>query len=382
MNLFRYSLKIICFLFPVGLFLALPWAVLWRSNEFQKEFRIVEAMNGSERVLVGNAFWPQSGMDVVLENIRLRHPVIIALGNSRVLQFRSEVFSHASFFNAGGTIGRIHDIGSFVDQIPAEQKPRVILLGLEQSFFHPIWETESAVPTDRVNGIAKPNIETYLSIWPNVYSSALKGKISFTKLLSRQTSLQTFGLNALMSGSGFRNDGSYQYGVSARDRVNPRSEDFQFKETMSRIERACCRFEQSADVSEKALADLDALLERSSAEGIRVVGFLPPYPHEVLEKMKSSGNSYAYISKLDDAIRPLFEKRGLPFFDFTDLRSTGASDGEYIDGLHASEKAYVRIWIQMAEKDPALDAYADIPQLKKSLEESKNDVDVFGEYEP
>ena len=98
--------------------------------------------------------------------------------------------------------------------------------------------------------------------------------------------------------------------------------------------------------------------------------------------MRQSGENYEYIFKLDDALNPLFRKFDFDFYDFTDLASLGASDVETIDGFHGSEKAYLRLYIKIAERNEKLRRYSEeIAVLEKRLNDSTNDYMIFSNDE-
>jgi len=56
----------------------------------------------------------------------------------------------------------------------------------------------------------------------------------------------------------------------------------------------------------------------------------------------------------------------------------GATDSEAVDGYHVSEKANLRLLIQMAEQNSVLKKTVNLDWLKKILLDSKNKTNVFG----
>jgi len=64
------------------------------------------------------------------------------------------------------------------------------------------------------------------------------------------------------------------------------------------------------------------------------------------------------------------------------LASLGASDEETLDGFHGSEKAYLRLFIKMAENDKILGFCGqDLKYLNERLNSSKGPFSVFGNDE-
>ena len=121
---------------------------------------------------------------------------------------------------------------------------------------------------------------------------------------------------------------------------------------------------------------LDDFLNYCYIKDVYVIGFLPPYAQEIYDKIKEDGG-YEYIFKLRDELNSIFNKYDYQVFDFTDMSSFGAEKCEVIDGIHASEKAYLRLFIKMAESDKKLAKYVDIIYLKDKLESENSCYDVF-----
>ncbi len=118
-------------------------------------------------------------------------------------------------------------------------------------------------------------------------------------------------------------------------------------------------------MSAGALEDTRQLLAWCGQNGITAVGLLPPYAPSVLEKMQSSGN-YGYMDKLPAALAELCAQYGFEFFDFT--AAPDASDVEFMDGYHGSDRVYCRLALQMARESAALAPYLNAGALAHMLE--------------
>jgi len=332
-------------------------------------------------VLYGPAYSdPQMQMKCV--GVLNRHPGVVALGSSRVMQFRSAAFRpEARFYNAGGAVGRMSDLEVFLDRIPAGQEPRVILLGVDFWFLNGRWLKHTRTPTlearvdDRLD-----RLELFKSSWRTVYRDSRAGKIPFGRAIGPH--LSHIGLNAVVKGNGFRNDGSYCHGSVIRNAQDPRHEDYEFRDTLARIREGERRFERERSIRKKSVEDLDTFLARCQERGIHVVAFLPPLPHTIFQTLVESGDSYAYLWKQMATLEPVFRQHGYAVHDFMDLASLGAGDDEAIDGLHGSEKAYVRLLLRLIEKDPILAGMAaDKSWLEKRLSAAMTPYAVFGDSE-
>lgn len=312
-----------------------------------------------------------------LKSTIYKKPDVLALGTSRILQFRSRFFADTyKFYNAGRAITNLSDFRKFLREIPKEKQPKLLIMDLNQHFFneHSIIFNEDMIDKALLSG--ENRAEIFGRSWKKIYKDIFSKKLPVLKLLETTNKPFLIGMNAKIRNRGFKHDGSYLYG----DYINDPSEneDFQFRNTFERIAEGKNRFEYGEKVSEKAIDELKLFLNDCSERGIYVIGFLPPFAHAVYERLKSMGKKYDYIFKLEEKLKPVLEEKGFAFYNFSDLMWVGASDKETIGGFHASEKAQLRLFIKMLESNNKLKRYsADISFLEERLRNSKSDFDVF-----
>ena len=200
--------------------------------------------------------------------------------------------------------------------------------------------------------------------WRDVWGGLREGKVDLHQLLSLRGLSTRIGFSAVCREQGFRNDGSYLYGGIDLDISNPRHRDHGFATTLGQVAGGKGRFSWGATPSEPALRETEALLDFCRERRIDVIGFLPPHPHTVWTAMQALGEKYAYIEKLVPELRSRFESRGFEFYDFSDFAMLGAPDSEAIDGLHGSERTYLRLLVAMLEQGSRLNAVANLPALR------------------
>jgi hypothetical protein len=296
------------------------------------------------------------------------------------LELRSELFKQPElFYNAGGTVPNAKGYAAFVNRIPAGREPKIIIVGIDQSYFNPKW-TAALMDADTLTkgNTALSRADIVSNAARRTFFDIVQGKIPLSFVWT-PVPTTTIGLNAIVHKEGTRGDGSRYYGAFLHNPHNPENQDYELKDTFNRIEKGRTYFEYGQHISPDALKEFELFLEACNKRGIQVIGFLPPYAHAVYEKMKARGRDYAFMNEIMPALQGQFKKFNYPLFDFTDLLTTGASDKEIIDGLHGSEKAYVRMVIVMAEKTPLLKERIDVPWLKEMLKKSPNDFEVFGD---
>lgn len=376
----KFAVKLVLLLLPLAALYGFPFLVLLLSKELISVPRVVNLqLSTPVLVLYGTAY---SNRNIWFKRnaVVARTPTVLALGTSRVLQFRSKFFKDSeSFFNAGMGVEQMWDLGSFLDHIPHGKEPKVILLGLDQWFFNANWgsgtATEIVDDSNRLDTILHKN-------W-TIYQDYATGKFSLARLITLDDREYVgIGLSAIVNKEGFRNDGSYYYGKYIANPLNPENEDFQYKRTLQLIANGEKWFVHGDHVFANSLMELERFLRLSKEKHIHVVGFLPPYAHQIYVKLMSMPDKYHYMTEIVSAVVPLFEKYGYPFRDFSDLESLGCTDKETIDGFHASEKAYLRLFLKLLEHNSQLGAVAaDREYLEKRLATAQSPYIVFSNEE-
>ena len=345
----KLALRLLILFLPFVVLFAFPFIVLFASGELLPVTWVVHLQTNQKSTLFGLAYSnPDSYYK--LQSVLERKPKIMSLGTSRVMQFRDYMFrSSKSFYNAGGAVSRMDEFPVFLDHLPIKHQPELVLIGLDQYFFNDNWiVNQDGRYQQKLASDGRDSLGLILRNWHSVYFDYFDGKFKLLSLLGAFRRLE-FGLNAIMKGRGFRADGSYSYGASVKSDINER-----FAEHFDRIEKHMHRFEKGDEVSSEALNHLEEFLQKCRSRGIRVVGFLPPYPHAIYAQMASLTAEYAYIGKIARLVEPMFIRYGYTFRDFSDLAWLGGTDAETIDGLHGSEEAYLRIAFALAEADEPL----------------------------
>ncbi len=375
----KFALKALLLAAPFALVYAVPFFILLGTGELLPLDRVIEKQ-ALPRPAYFNFFYnPNETNYFKLRSAVLRKPEVVVLGSSRMLKFRTLFFKGASFYNAGLGAQKLSHMKEFVERIPESGQPKLLILGLDQWFFNP----KGLHLTDAVYEPALKEwrpFKIFWNQWKNVYRDLYSKRISLARLFQSSPDAELIGAGARMTKSGFRNDGSMGiYKMTLMEEEKERSGRLgSIAVAVSMIDKAAPYFERSDSASEESLRTLDEILSLCKHRGIRVVGFLPPYAPSVYAKMLSVGKGYEYLSGLSGRVAPLFEKAGFGFFDFSDVKDLGYTDGDFHDGLHGSQKVYLDLFIRMTEKNDALARVTDIPYLRSRLAKSSQ-FETFGE---
>ncbi len=312
--------------------------------------------------------------------INYRQPDVLAIGSSRILQFRAGFFDRdpSVFYNAAAPAWRLEQVIAALHAVDAQALPRVLILALDPPWFNAAYagdafpspqhdaqalvSANNALITDVLRGVPldRPTFETR----------------AYLDRMIANTQSPALGLRAIRDGHGFRADGSELYG------------DFLIAGWLYAPNTRATHLDWMRDgrdmyvygdtVNAAALAQLADLLAWSAEREITVIGFLPSYMPSLWDEMIARGN-HAYLEALPAALDPLFAAHDFPFFDFSNGAWVNTSDDEFFDGWHASELSNLRLYRAMLDALPdLLGAYSDPVALRERAESAPNTWDVFG----
>ena len=361
--LFMRRVSVFCL--PLLLLLAFPMYVFILSGEGMSTSSVIAAQKESVSPVLFGAAYGNSTAYYKLHYLFNAHPAVVALGTSRVMQFRS-----------GGSINRIEKFREFLDKIPHDSSPAILLIGLDQNLFNPDLRRKAPLGIDELAEFDSP-LGVFFNSWPAIYRDFFQRKFTLAELTRDTPGRRVIGLNALRNDNGFRNDGSYRYGyfLSHPDEqaaVYSKIRHFDRRDTDEP------RLRPSVDtLDEAAIRELVLFLNAAALRGIHVAGFLPPYPPAVYAELSEDRTSYPYIFALPGRLRALFTPYHFSFFDFSDSAAFGSRDAEMLDILHGSEKTYARLFLKMAATDAKLAPYAAVADIERHLRTATSTFTLF-----
>lgn len=195
------------FFLPIAVILFPAWIHLTGHREIKSVSEMVD-QNQKNGGLIGLAYTDPMHL-VKHAVIERRQPKIIALGTSRVLQIREQFFTQPQiFYNCGRSVGKLQDLIGFIDSYPRE-KPKIMLLGLDQDFFNV--ENEDLSNPPRSYSQQETAYGSRLTKGTKaLFKSLLDGGVETGDALPGSD--HYIGRNARLYQEGYRGDGSYCYG--------------------------------------------------------------------------------------------------------------------------------------------------------------------------
>lgn len=338
----RFAARVLLFWTPVAACLGLFEAILWTSGETWPVGKVVGYQRSHPDALflrgaLGQAFQPYK-----LQAVAALRPRVIALGSSRVMQFRARMFGEESFFNAGGMIQDVDDLESFLDLLPRAAMPKVVLLGVDLWWFN---GSVATPPSDLVTDPARSWSAHLSLIQKMVRRPELMGEMIAALRAGPGAAI---GSSARLSGSGFRSDGSMYMKLA----LPPSPEQWRFVDrevppVPVRIRRAMMQFQPAKRIGTGQLRRFEDALDRFRARGVQVIGFAPPLSAEAVALLDSDLRHRGLWRDFKRTMPAVFARRDFAWLDASSTAELGIDDRYLFDGLHGGETLQLYLLRQM-----------------------------------
>lgn len=362
------------FLLYAGVFL-LPFAVfaawLIYTGETMPLAWVVHLQQGEAPVLYRPRYGNRDMAFKVLAT-NTRQPEVLALGSSRVLQLRQQLFTKkpSAFYNAGAPAWGLTHVDTFIQRM--EANPKILILGLDQPWFNPNFVEDPLVPD-------VSDFDALMLTTRGIARDVLSGMFFDVALFSKRHEPSgdelALGWRAIGSGHGFRNDGSEQYGDFLV--MHYLSPDIERARHMDWLRAGEQMYVRGDTLSEDRLAELDSILKLCKERGIFVIGFSPSFMPSLYAAMVSDGQ-HTYLPKLIPRLQQMFARYGFAYFDFSNGAWAQGKDTDFFDGWHASELVNLFMVIQMAQALPdQLGSYIDTNTLYAIASQATNTFDIY-----
>jgi hypothetical protein len=286
-------------------------------------------------------------------------PDIIALGSSRVMQFRGKYFTR-KFLNIGGTSGNLAVLRSTVEAMLKVHTPEAVILGLDFWWFTQRWEAD---PFKEV----PPTFGTYaysFDVLKTPYEWLLDGKLTpgqFFAPLTGGFEKHLYGIMAQKTGDGFATDGSWYYTADVTGQQHPF--DYQFQDTLKQVRYGIKAFAAAPEIPAAHVDALAEILCKLQSRGVRTYLFITPLSQTVYDAMHEREKDYPQMFRLAE----ILNARDIEVQDYSDPRVLKSVDCEFVDGFHGGDVTYARILRALADKYPSLVQHVDILKLDEDI---------------
>lgn len=326
-------------------------------GEFTEIDDIIEKQRENHNLLIGMGYNEQIEYYKMV-NANYYQADIIALGTSRVMQFRGDFFQ-TNFYNCGGAVdGNYNQYINFLKNL--NYKPSCILLGIDAWVFNNAWNQSCKDYREHIE--IKKMYRSKGAMIKNIIRDWSESKWTFDNLDDYP---ENIGFNGRIKDMGFMYDGSYYYGSYYR--TPEKQEDYLFADTLLRIKNGVRRFEWGDHIDQDTIDQLENLLLYCLRNDINVIGIVTPFAPKIYETMEKSGN-YEYFTEIEPVCETLFDKYKYEFYNYIDVSFLNVTDDCFIDGFHGSEIVYGYMLIDMIENGSEVGKYINIKDMNYLVE--------------
>ena len=342
-----------------GLLVLLPygWWFIAASGDVDMQGAVRKQASG-ELAIFGSGV-SQDFVDYKLRLYEAIKPDIIALGSSRVMQFRGNFFTK-KFLNIGGTAGNLAVLRSTVEAMLALHKPQLVILGLDFWWFTKQWEPQPFKEVPPTSGSYAWSFE----VLKTPYIWLLEGKLNaatFFAPLTGSFASELYGIMAQKTRDGFASDGSWYYTADVSGQQTPF--DYQFKDTLKQVAHGIKAFAPAPEISEEHVDALLEIIYKLKARNIATHIFIAPLSQRVYDAMLEREQNFPQLFQLADTLA----ERDIIVQDYSNPQMLRSNDCEFIDGFHGGDVTYARILRDMADKSPALVQHVNIMTLDENI---------------
>jgi hypothetical protein len=344
-----------------------------RTGELLPARFVAWLMNGPVTFVYLDEFSDHS-FQFKLESTRLRRPEVLAIGGSRMNQWRSAMFKPYEFFNASNCLYTQHDYRRFLEGL-GDYAPRVLVFSLDFYTFNPDYDAFfERVSFSDMDGFGSSE---QTGIARRLFGRA---RADPTVLLPTQREplhgVPALGLHAAETGTGFRRDGSYQYGAVILGR--PDSGAASIDNAVARVDNGSVPLLRAAHLDQDRRRELERFAAAARQKGIKLVAITMPYTPRVKQALDRSSQHGIWREFQNDETARWIRQQGVIYFNFSDLESFGGKPDEFVDPFHPSETAYSRM-LQVMLQNP--DFAAILPGVsRESIEQRMDKATQFEVY--
>ena len=362
---FAVRLLILCA--PLVLLVGGIELLLWRVGESWPLNRVIRFQETNPHSFFARGTLDQGTFRYKYLQILRRHPEILVLGSSRMMQFRAEMFGRqaSTFYNGGGIIHSIEDLHTFLDRLPTEATPKIVILGVDFWWLNPNERKES------IDSFAV-GVEVEGTYSWQGHANALAGYVRhpvslrdlFTHSFGKQFDRNAIGLAAVQHHQGFRPDGSKRFEIKLPATPEEWRHRLPGKKIVNKdILGENFPFAFTEGVPNSLLDQLRAALLKFKARGVFVIGYNPPIASEWAALVSTSPRHKEFWKEYHEKVPELFRSVQFPFVDVITPQQIGLDDRYMRDWYHGHDTFDMTMLRRFCEEPQIRPLFPDVPAV-------------------
>ena len=362
-----FALRLLIFCAPLVLLVGGIELLLWRVRETWPLQRVIRFQETNTRSFFARGTLDQGTFRYKYLQILRRHPAILVLGSSRMMQFRAEMFGRQAptFYNGGGIIHSIEDLHTFLDRLPNDATPKIIILGVDFWWLNPNEKKES------IDSFAV-GVEVEGTYSWQGHANALAGYVRrpdslrelFVRSFGKEYDPNAIGLQAVLHRQGFRPDGSKRFEINIPTTPEEWRRRLPGRKTVNKdILGGNFPFAFTDGVSPALLEQLRGALLKFKARGVFVIGYNPPVASEWAEVVSTAPRYKDFWKQYHEKVPELFRSVQFPFVDVITPQQLGFDDRYMRDWYHAYDTFDLSLLRHLCDDPQVAAAFPDVPAV-------------------
>jgi hypothetical protein len=337
----------------IAMVLACEW-VAWNLGEDLSPEEGARRQTADPRLL-----WDSVNLDThyrfKLARVEQVKPDVLALGQSRMGNLRSEMFAPYKFYNMFRPSWPFSVYTEMLHRIPKEDTPKVIIISMDFFMFNPeyskYYDADPSANSDRVRPYDRVNLvrKTFIAL-------ARDPLLIFASTQNSVRRIPAIGVLPNFLGTGYRADGS----GTSKLRVGP-------KMPVDYLEAVKWNHDPSFDYCDamqpSEMAHLDEFAKAAHDRGIAVIAVQMPIFSPVLRAYEADGHFGILADFREHLADGYFDRLGIVALDYSDFPPYTNDSRYFNDAVHPTEVLAGAVVLKMAS-DPRVKAI--LPALNTS----------------
>lgn len=341
-DIWLFLRRTLTFLFPFLIISLILEFGLWKTGDlWSPQYALHQQQESPNESIYGPRFFSDQFNIYKLSGIRYRHPSILVIGSSRVMQIR-DIMLHpleSDFYNGGGLLRNAFDLETFAAMLVREELPlpKVLIVGID-----PWWlRTNYGKTTWLHNSDERLSFAGHIEAFRQIVKKGAFQKIfaATSALKSPVFGHETIGTFARIDGTGFRKDGSSLYPpkVFLEFMETPIYVDRESPSILERIQMARREFSLPAVIDQQRVNLMIKAMSLIQKKGVEVHAFMPPFSTEAFEALEKSPLLNQWWNYYKNQFPKLLEKHNILIAPVSHPVQFNLNDMYMFDGWHPSE---------------------------------------------
>lgn len=376
----RFALRVLLFSLPIIFVIGLLEVALWQTGETVPVGIVIARQRKNPKIVWLRTYFDQGLYASKWRGFETQRPRVIALGSSRVLKFRQEMFGRdgAGFFNAGRMIQSVEDLNVFADELTPASTPRVALIGVDFWWLNANRTASGSLSAER-NEDGVLDWRAHWLVWREMLSlSAPRSSQSRSSQAHTPLPMQSLltawrspafsdalGIQARIRGDGFRFDGSKNNKIDIPARIA--DWDLKVDKWKEKIAEGQKEVVFTTGVSAARLARLRQALMTLQKKGVVVLVFNPPLISTDAKLMNAMPTQQRLWREYQTLVPQLCRELKIPFCDASTPQKLGLADYYMADAVHAEETFHLYILRSWMKNPVARRALPDVSKVTDAI---------------